>query len=149
MTMQIRSHKPFQNYLMASDAQRKSIKWFFKHGVKQVIQAARRVPQLLKEPLKQELSRMEEAGIIVRMEEPSDWVSPLVVVRKKVNKLRVCMDPRLVNESLKREHYEMPRREDIEAELAGARFFFRVLAEIGDDAHPPLDSFLGPRSRHL
>ncbi|XP_075560009.1 uncharacterized protein LOC142591584 [Dermacentor variabilis] len=86
-----------------------------------VVQRPRRVPLALEEPLREELSRMEQAGIIAKVTEPTDWVSPLVIVRKKDGKLRVCMDPRKINECLKREHYAMPRREDIEAELAGAR----------------------------
>lgn len=41
------------------------------------------------------------------------------------------MDPRRINECLKREHYEMPRREDIEAELAGTKSFSRLDANSG------------------
>lgn len=41
------------------------------------------------------------------------------------------MDPRKINECLKREHFEMPRREDIEAELAGATIFSRLDATSG------------------
>lgn len=96
-----------------------------------VIQRARRVPLALEEPLRNELARMEQAGIIARVTEPTDWVSPLVIVRKKDGKLRICMDPRKINECLKRELYEMPRREDIEAELAGAKIFTRLDANAG------------------
>lgn len=55
---------------------------------------------------------MQRADIITKVEEPTDWVSPLVITTKKDGKLRVCLDPRKINECLKREHYEMPRRED-------------------------------------
>lgn len=83
-----------------------------------VVQAARRVPLALKEPLRTELGRMEQAGIIVKENEPTDWVSPLVIVKKKDWSLGVCMDPRRLNACLKREHYEMPSRDHIEAELS-------------------------------
>lgn len=102
---------------------RKEYKVVLQEGATPVIQAARRVPHLLKKPLKKEVDRLEAAGIITRMDEPSDWVSPLVVVRKKNGHIRVCMDPRHINSSLKREHFALPRREDIEAELAGATVF--------------------------
>nr|XP_050031015.1 uncharacterized protein K02A2.6-like [Dermacentor andersoni] len=92
---------------------------------------SRRVPHALKEPLRQELDRMEAEGIITRMQDPTDWVSPLVIVTKKNGRLRVCMDPRRVNEGIRREHYELPRREDIEAELAGARYFSKLDANRG------------------
>lgn len=52
-------------------------------------------------------------------------------MRKKDGKLRVCMDPRKINEAIKREHFEMPRREDIESELAGAKVFTRLDANSG------------------
>nr|XP_037269644.1 uncharacterized protein K02A2.6-like [Rhipicephalus microplus] len=96
-----------------------------------VIHAARRVPLALREPLQKELVRMEQANIICKVDEPTDWVSPLVIVRKKDGSLRVCMDPRSVNACLKREHYQMPQREDIEAELSGANFFSRLDANAG------------------
>lgn len=41
------------------------------------------------------------------------------------------MDPRKINECLKTEHFDMPRREDIEAELAGATIFSRIDATSG------------------
>lgn len=48
-----------------------------------VVQTSRRVPLSLKEPLREELARMVKAGIIAKQDEPTDWVSPLVIVRKK------------------------------------------------------------------
>ncbi|XP_040077642.1 uncharacterized protein LOC120849477 [Ixodes scapularis] len=49
----------------------------FKEGTVPVVQPTRRVPQALMESLKQELNRMEQAGIITRMKEPSDWEDSL------------------------------------------------------------------------
>ncbi|XP_037572452.1 uncharacterized protein LOC119454651 [Dermacentor silvarum] len=85
-----------------------------------VVQPARRVPLSLREPLRTELDRMEKEGIIQKVSSPTDCVSPLVIVLKKDGKLRVCMDPRRINENIKREHYQMPRREDIEEDLAAS-----------------------------
>lgn len=101
--------------LIASPSTRTQCLWY--------IEASCRVPQALMEHLKQELHRMEEAGTIATMTKPSDWVSPLVLVKKKNGSLRVCMDPRRMGERLKCEHFEMPRREDIEAKLAIATVF--------------------------
>lgn len=74
-------------------------------GTVPVVQAARRVPVALQEPLKMELDSMQRAGIITKVTEPTDWVSPVVIVRKKDGKIRVCIDLRNINECLKREHY--------------------------------------------
>nr|XP_037279863.1 uncharacterized protein K02A2.6-like [Rhipicephalus microplus] len=101
-----------------------------------VVQPVRRVPQALLQPLREELDRMEHEGIVVKVSEPTDWVSPFVAARKKDGKLRVCIDPRRINECLKREHYQMPKREDIEAELAGAKFFSRLDAQSGFHQFP-------------
>lgn len=90
------------------------------------VQPVRRVPLALREPLRETLDRMERAGIIVKVSEPTDWVSPFVAARKKYGKLRVCIDPRRINACLKREHSQLPKREDIEAELTGAKFFCRL-----------------------
>lgn len=92
-----------------------------------VVQPARMVPLSLREPLRTELDRMEKEGIIQKVSSPTDWVSPHVIVLKKDCKLRVCMDPRCI----KREHYQMPCREDIEADLADAKFFSWLDANAG------------------
>lgn len=104
----------------------KPYKMVLKGDSQPVIKPARRVPPMLKEPLKRELGRTEAAGIVARMNEPSDWVSPQVIVRKKDGKIRVCIDPRHINECLKREHYQMPKREHIEADLKNATVFSRL-----------------------
>lgn len=47
------------------------------------VQTPRRVPLALQKPLKEKLERMLKAGIITKVEEPTDWVSPLVIIKKK------------------------------------------------------------------
>lgn len=74
---------------------------------------------------------MAREHIIRKLDEPMDLVSPLIIVRKKDGNLLVCMDPRRINASLNREHYPIPRREDIEAELTGAKVFSRLDASSG------------------
>lgn len=102
-----------------------------REGAQPIVQPARRVPQALRTPLKSELDRMEKEGIIRKVPGPSEWVSPLVLIRKKDGSLRVCMDPRELNQNLKREHYQLPRREDIESDLAGATVFTTLDAKAG------------------
>lgn len=53
----------------------------------------RRVQIALKGRFKEELNRLESSGVIKRVEEPTDWVSALVVTTKSNGKLRVCIDP--------------------------------------------------------
>ena len=41
--------------------------------------------------MKAELEEMEKANIIGEVEEPTDWVSSMVVVEKPNGKLRICL----------------------------------------------------------
>ena len=72
-----------------------------------------RVPLTLKDRLKGELTHLEKASVIIKEEEPTDWVSSLVVTEKLNGKLRVCIDPQHLNKALKRSHYPLPVIEDI------------------------------------
>lgn len=77
-------------------------------------------------------ARAHHSGVLSqKVSEPTDWVSPFVIVRKKDGILRVFMDQGRINATLKREHYQMPRREDIEAEVTGAMFFSCLGANTG------------------
>ncbi|XP_049511281.1 uncharacterized protein LOC125939845 [Dermacentor silvarum] len=112
----------YRDVFQGTGCVKREYRMVLRKGAIRSVQTPRRVPLALQKPLKEELERMLKAGIITKVEEPTDWVSPLVIITNN-GKLRICMDPRRINECLKREHYQMPRREDIEAELAGAKFF--------------------------
>ena len=58
-------------------------------------------------------------------EEPTDYVSSLVVTEKPSGKLRVCIDPQHLNK-LKRSHYSLPVIEDILPELADVKVFLKA-----------------------
>ena len=55
------------------------------------INVPRRVALPLMDKTKKELRRMEDAGVIVRVEQPTDWCAPMVVVPKKYD-VRICVD---------------------------------------------------------
>ena len=59
-----------------------------------VTQAPRKIPAMLRSKLKDILDRMEKEQVIVRVEEPTEWVHNPVIVEKPNGKLRVCLDPR-------------------------------------------------------
>ena len=89
---------------------------------KPVIKPARRCPAHVKGKLKRELENLEEQEIISKVEESTDWVNQMVWERKASGKLTICMDPRELNQAIRREHYQLPTREEIEVEMAGARY---------------------------
>ena len=64
---------------------------------------------MLKDKVKAELCRVEEMGIITKVEQPTKWVNPIVVVRKPNGDVRICLDPVDLNKAVKREHYPLKR----------------------------------------
>ena len=96
------------------------------NSVKPIITPTRRVPTALKDELKEELNRYVEQGILTPVEEPKPWVSSLAVATKKSGALRVCIDPRPLNETLKRETYQIPILDEILPELSQAKVFSTV-----------------------
>ncbi|UYV79499.1 K02A2.6-like [Cordylochernes scorpioides] len=87
------------------------------------ISPARRLPRALLQPVKEELFKMEEDGIIEKIEEPTVWAHPMVVVKKPSGKYRICIDPRELNKWVLREHYTLPAPENILAEIPKAKFY--------------------------
>ena len=85
----------------------------------------------LKEKLKQELEKLQHLGIIKKVTEPTPLVSSLVTARKPNGQLRVCLDPKDLNEALKRSHYPTPTIDGILPELGRAKVFSTVNAKNG------------------
>ncbi|CAB4018481.1 Hypothetical predicted protein [Paramuricea clavata] len=102
-----------------------------KDDVRPVVVPPRKVPFALKDRLKKELDRMESMGIIEKVEKSTDWVNALVLVEKPNGKLRVCLDPRPLNQAIKRQHYRLPTTEEIISQMSGARFFSKLDASNG------------------
>ena len=74
---------------------------------------------------------MVELCIIEPVEKPMDWVNGLVVVEKPNGKLRVCLDPRPLNNAIKREHLHLPTPEEIFSQMSGACYFSKLDASSG------------------
>lgn len=119
-----------------------------------VVHACRKVPFALRERLKDELARMEKLNVIKKIDEPTDWVSSLVIVQKKNGAPRICLDPRDLNRAVKREHFKLPTREEIMSNFADAKWFSKLDASSGfwqmklDDASSRLCTFNTPEGRY-
>ena len=94
-----------------------------KPGVTPVIQPPRKVPFALHDKLKETLDQMEKDGVIKKVERATDWVNSMVIVEKKDSTLRVCIDPRHLNEAIKRQHHYIPTYQDVISQLAGKKVF--------------------------
>lgn len=87
------------------------------------IQPPRRVPKALHERLKLKLEQLENQGIIEKIEKPTDWLNPLVIVEKKNGDLRLCLDPKFLNQAIQREHFLIPTAEEIAVKLSHKEYF--------------------------
>ena len=119
-----------------------------------VISPPRRVPIALKDRLKAELDRLQDFGVLSPVDQPTDWVSQLVICTKKSGDLRLCIDPRPLNRALKREHHPLPIIEDILPDLQGAKVFSKADLASGywhvelDEASSLLTTFQTPHGRY-
>ena len=87
------------------------------------ITTPRRVALPLLPKVKTELQRMEDLGVISRMDEPTEWCAGLVVVPKPNGKVRICVDLTHLNQSVCREHHILPSVEQTLAQIGGAKLF--------------------------
>ena len=69
--------------------------------IRPVQHTPRHVPLPLKTKLKEKIDEIENQEIIIHETKPTDWISSLVAVQKAV-KLRICIDPRDLNQAIKR-----------------------------------------------
>ena len=96
-----------------------------------VLSTPHRVAIPLFEPVKQELQRMENLGVIAKVEQPTEWCTGMVVVPKPNGKVRICVDLTRLNESVKRERHPLPAVDQTLAQLAGANVFTKLDANSG------------------
>ena len=91
----------------------------------------RRVAIPLLQQVKRELERMEELGVIARVEQPTDWCAGLVVVPKPNGKVRLCVDLTKLDQSVQRERHPLPSVDQVLGQLAGANILSKLDANSG------------------
>ena len=84
-------------------------------------QQLRNHPRTTLEEIDTEVKGMLDAGIIEPSQSP--WLSNLVVVRKKDNTARICVDYRQLNLLTRKDAYPLPRIDACLDALSGAKFF--------------------------
>ena len=86
----------------------------------------RPVPLLLKKKVEEELTSLEEQGIISPVQF-SSWAAPVVPVVKKSGKVRLCGDYKLtINQVSPTDTYPLPRVDELYANLAGGKYFSKL-----------------------
>jgi len=87
---------------------------------------------------------LEQEGIIEKVEGPTPWVSPLVVIPKKNGDVRLCVDMRMPNQAIQRERHPSPTVDDLVDALNGATTFTKL--DLRSGYH---QLSLAPESRYI
>lgn len=82
--------------------------------VRPVVHAQRGVPLSMMLQVKDELGSMEQPGVIRKYANPR---TSMMCIEKRDKSVRICMDPKDLNKSVKREHHRIPTVEDIAVKL--------------------------------
>ena len=86
----------------------------------------RPVPFAMKDGIAKELARLEETGIIEKIDY-SDWAAPIVPVPKPNGDIRICGDYKVtINQVLKVPEHPMPRAEELFQTLNGGEKFSKL-----------------------
>ena len=98
----------------------------------------RKVPVHLQEEFHSEVKKLVEMDVLEPVTEQTEWVNSYVIVEKKIlvdsnsshapnhsikKKLRLCLDPRDLNEALEREPYYCRSIDELIAKFSEAEFF--------------------------
>ena len=114
----------------------------------------RHVPLPLRPKVEEELARMEEMGVISKVDEPTPWCASMVVVPKKSSSIRICVDLKPLNESVLREVHPLPKVDETLAQLTGAKVFSKLDANSGfwqiplAETSRLLTTFITPKGRY-
>lgn len=82
-------------------------------------QKLHRLPLSVREDVSKELTELEQHGITEKMYS-SEWVSPIVVTRRRNGKICMCVDMREPNKAVVPDSHPLPLIEDLLAELRGS-----------------------------
>ena len=69
--------------------------------------APRHIPIPLYDAVHQEIQQMEKLGVIKKIDEPTEWCHPIVIVPKPNGSIRLCIDLTKLNQGIQRELYQL------------------------------------------
>ena len=102
----------------------------------------RRIPPHLLKEVRDQIQALLDKGIIQKSS--SEYASPIVPVRKKDGRIRICVDYRQLNHKTTKDAFPLPRIEESLEMLGGASLFSSL-----DLAHGYFQLLMHPNSAHL
>lgn len=73
-----------------------------------------------------ELDRLLKEDIIEGVSDPTEWVSPVVIVEKKPNEVRICVDMREPNKAILRTNHVTATIDELTCTLRDAKLFSKI-----------------------
>ena len=93
-------------------------------SMKPVVHPPRRLPVAMTEHVQRKLEEMTADDVIAKVDQPTDWVSSMLVVSKPPSEASGEMKILIMkNVAIKQEHFPMPTVEEIATRLNGAKLF--------------------------
>ena len=97
-----------------------------KEGARPRFCRPRTVPFAIKEQVGEKLNRLEESGILCRVDH-AEWAAPIVPVPKRNGGIRLCSDYKVtINQALQVDQYPLPKPSDLFASLTGGKKFTKL-----------------------
>jgi hypothetical protein len=97
-----------------------------------IAQPLRRTPFALRAKVEEKIKELIESDVIEEATEPSEWVSPVVIVPKPNQKdIRMCIDMCRVNQAILRHRHPIPTVEEILQDLTGGKIFSKLDLKYG------------------
>ena len=109
------------------------------------VNGARPIPFAHRPEVRRLLDDLVRQGVIVPVSEPTEWAAPLVVIRNKNGKLRICIDHTRLNRFVQRPTHPTRTPKDAISEVDGAARFFSCF----DAANGYFQIPLHPSCQHL
>ena len=122
----------------------KEIELTIRDDIRPIAQPYRRVAFPMMDKLEKHLNELVELDIIERVEGPTSWVSPVVIVPKSNDKIRLCVDMRQANTAVVRHHFPVPTVDEMLRDMNGAQYFSKIDLKMGFHQF-----VLSPRSRDI
>ena len=91
-----------------------------------VAQPVRRTPFSLRDKVKEKIEELVAMDIIEPVEGLTRWVSPVVVVPKQNDEIRLCVDMRRANKAIIRERYPIPTVDEVLQSLYQSTVFSKL-----------------------
>ena len=103
-----------------------AVKLHIDETVVPVAQKVRRIPFSIRKQVENKIHELLEKDIIEKVEGPTPWVSPIVVVPTSSGDIRICVDIRQANQAVIRERHPIPTLDEVIQNMNQSKIFSKL-----------------------